>query len=91
MTKVQEYSIDARGKTYHIWAGFGPILTSRPRIADEGTVRTRSIPQAQLMPWGYLLPITIQRQVQVLKESSKGIGFLGILGRSGIAWKFMQK
>ena len=53
MTKVQGGKVSAREKpTVYIWVGLGPISTNRPRETDEGTVKFRSVPLAQLVPFG---------------------------------------
>ena len=63
------------------------MLTNKPEEADEGTVKFRSVPRAQLVPLGSFLPNAIWHQEQVSREFLEGIIFLGILGKSEIVWE----
>lgn len=70
------------GETFHLWAGLRPISTSRPGIADEGTVKTQVSPPSTVVALG---------KFAANHYSVSGTSFKKILKMNQFRWDFGLK
>ena len=68
---------------YCYQTGLGPVSVNGLGMTKRVIANTQIGPQTLLMPWGSMLLSTIQRQVQVSRESLELTNLLGILDRGG--------